>query len=481
MVLRPGANPCERFCRWPRDWSYEVPPSPPPPPAPPRRCRAAGCRRTERGQAGAPRGQLPRLCGGAGSRGARRALLPRHGTGRDRLARSLPPPPPNPVAPIAAGAAPRFAGGGARGGGGAGRRRGRRGGRGGGGGLRAGAAGRFLPALAERRPAGRPRRRARRKEAEEGAELPRPGPARPYRALPPCARRCEPAAAGSVLPGGTLPSQPRGSSVPASPPLPPAPLRTGNRGEGGAERIGAKQLSPGRDAAGRPSLPGPRALRVPRAALPLTAEPAPGHLHRDADSPFFLFILPFLRYRYPPSRDCGQVLSGRIGFLPICFDCLSESIFIFNKRKSRATKPVRITFPFLWSPVYFCSLKSLLPPPPVLLTLGMKKDLRMKAPWNTTSFGESSAVRLLSLEFHPLPLLNPLFCPLLSGVKNQTTTTKTRGKKNTFGSREALCDWPNELQESSFWKEENPFVFSRSVGKRLIAHGARDSAFILAA
>lgn len=94
-----------------------------------------------------------------------------------------------------------------------------------------------------------------------------------------------------------------------------APLRTGNRGEGGAERSGA--ASPGRDAAGRLSLPGPRALRVPRAALPLTAEPAPGHLQRDADFPFFLFILPFLRYRYPPSKDCGQVLSDCIGFLPI--------------------------------------------------------------------------------------------------------------------------------------------------------------------
>lgn len=64
-----------------------------------------------------------------------------------------------------------------------------------------------------------------------------------------------------------------------------APLPTGNRGEGGAERRGAGQSSaaaPGRDAAGRPSLPGPR-------ALPLTAEPAPGHRQRDADFPFFLF------------------------------------------------------------------------------------------------------------------------------------------------------------------------------------------------
>lgn len=181
MVLRPGANPCERFCRWPRDWSYEVPPSPPPPPAPPRRCRAAGCRRTERGQAGAPRGQLPRLCGGAGSRGARRALLPRHGTGRDRLARSLPPPPPNPVAPIAAGAAPRFAGGGARGGGGAGRRRGRRGGRGGGG-RSPGGGGGALPA----RPGGAPSRGASapQSEAEGGGGGSGAAPARPGPALP---------------------------------------------------------------------------------------------------------------------------------------------------------------------------------------------------------------------------------------------------------------------------------------------------------
>lgn len=218
MVLRPGANPCERFCRWPRDWSYEVPPSPPPPPAPPRRCRAAGCRRTERGQAGAPRGQLPRLCGGAGSRGARRALLPRHGTGRDRLARSLPPPPPNPVAPIAAGAAPRFAGGGARGGGGAGRRRGRRGGRGGGGAVSGrGRRGASCPPWRSAVPRGvrAAERGGRRRRRERSC----PGPARPGPTVP-----CRRVRVGvSLLPRGACCRGGRCRPSPAAPPYPPRP------------------------------------------------------------------------------------------------------------------------------------------------------------------------------------------------------------------------------------------------------------------
>lgn len=132
------------------------------------------------------------------------------------------------------------------------------------------------------------------------------------------------AAAGSACRGRCRSSS---ASGPAAPPCSPRCAQVTAEKEA---RSGAARSSlPGRDAAGRPSLPGPRALRVPRAALPLTAEPAPATgTHACL---LFLLILPFLRYRYPPSMDCGQVLSDSLGFLPLYFHFLSESIFIFNK------------------------------------------------------------------------------------------------------------------------------------------------------